>query len=790
MIAAVILIALTANYAVATPTQTTLVSNLGQSGLVNFHMSVDHAQMFQTGSDRYRLNSITFNVRAGAPDSTTNTLALVLYAADSAGRPTGSPLTTLATFSGDTHDLIETTGDVTVALDAPYVLHKNTYYALVFDYDTNVSSFLIAGIPSGSEDDGGVPGWSIHDKSSYTSSEGSWWSLPNSSSTVKISLGGYIVSNETPTGTLAIDGVPGLGKTLTANTSDIADGNGLSSPNWTYQWIRQDDESGTNAEDIAGATGSTYTLTESDIQKYISVNVSFTDDDEYEEELTSDAVGPIETALIANMGQSGAASLFGSVDRSQAFTTGGSLHELNSFTFTIKSAAPESTTNTLTVSLYAVDSNGAPTGSALTTLATFTGDTHDLIETTGDVTATLSTPYTLATNTTYAIVFDYDVNTSSFVLDGTTGTGEDSDTLSGWRFRDGSHTTIDEGVSWTAQPRMLRLSLSGFPSSPNENPTGTPSIDGVLEIGQTLTANTSDIADGNGLSSPNWTYQWIRQDDESGTNAEDIAGETSSTYTLTKDDLTTYISVNVGFTDDDTYMEELTSDIVGPVTTVTLISNLDQAVNQHHSAPFTHNRAQSFQTGPDGYTLDSVTFEVMQAAPDSATNTLTVSLYSINYDNSYIGVLETLLATIATFTGDTHDLIETTGEVTVTLDTPYVLHADTYYAIVFEYDPHTYDFKIKRTNSDDEDAGGIAGWSIADHLSYNLNGSSYWGYSTYSVALSLNGYPTPPQPSINRSTIDNGERGQRTNPHRKYIRHSGRQRSLVSELDLSMDSPG
>ena len=487
---------------------------------------------------------------------------------------------------------------------------------------------------------------------------------------------------------------------------------------------------------------------------------------------------------LATTGQ-GDNSLFGgSKDHSQAFTTGSDLYNLTGITFDVETA-PDSATNTLTVSLYSVDNNGVPTGSALTTLATYTGDTHDLIEATGEVSATLDTPYALAANTSYAIVFDYDVNTDHFFLQGTNSTSEDSGTLSGWSIHNNCYWSSDEGTSWTSQSDVIKVALRGTPIL-NEDPTGTPSIDGVLELGETLTANTSDIADGNGLSSPNWTYQWIRQDDEAGTNAEDIAGATSSTYTLTEDDLTTYISVNVGFTDDDTYEEELTSDIVGPVTRITLISNLDQAVNQHHSAPFTRNRAQPFQTGPDRYTLDSVTFEVMQAAPDSATNTLTISLYSIRHT----GVLGTFLTTLATLTGDTHDLIETTGEVTVTLDTPYVLHANTDYAIVFEYDPHTSDFKIKRTNSDDEDAGGIAGWSIHDYVYYNLSGSSYWGYSPYSVALSLNGYLTPPNQASTGQTVDNGERGQRTNPHRKHLGHSRRQRSLVSELDLSMDSSG
>ena len=64
--------------------------------------------------------------------------------------------------------------------------------------------------------------------------------------------------------------------------------------------------------------------------------------------------------------------------------------------------------------------------------------------------------------------------------------------------------------------------------TPNTAPTGAPTITGTAQVGQTLTAVTTGIVDANGLTSPGYTYQWIRVN---GTEA-DIAGENSSTYTL------------------------------------------------------------------------------------------------------------------------------------------------------------------------------------------------------------------------------------------------------------------
>ena len=90
---------------------------------------------------------------------------------------------------------------------------------------------------------------------------------------------------------------------------------------------------------------------------------------------------------------------------------------------------------------------------------------------------------------------------------------------------------------------------------PNTAATGAPTITGTAEVGQTLTASTTGIADADGLTTPNYTYQWIRVD---GTEA-DIAGENSSTYILVDADLGTTLKVKVTFDDDASHTETLTS---------------------------------------------------------------------------------------------------------------------------------------------------------------------------------------------------------------------------------------
>ena len=63
----------------------------------------------------------------------------------------------------------------------------------------------------------------------------------------------------------------------------------------------------------------------------------------------------------------------------------------------------------------------------------------------------------------------------------------------------------------------------------NSPATGAPTITGTAQVGQTLTADTSAIADADGLTNVSYSYQWIRND---GTSDTDITGATDSTYTL------------------------------------------------------------------------------------------------------------------------------------------------------------------------------------------------------------------------------------------------------------------
>ena len=99
------------------------------------------------------------------------------------------------------------------------------------------------------------------------------------------------VANSPATGALAISGTAQVGQTLTADTSGIADADGLVGATFTYQWV-------TGGSDIAGATGSTYTLTSSEQGQTIQVRVNFIDDRSNAESLASAATDAVTAALI------------------------------------------------------------------------------------------------------------------------------------------------------------------------------------------------------------------------------------------------------------------------------------------------------------------------------------------------------------------------------------------------------------------------------------------------------------------------------------------------------------
>ena len=83
--------------------------------------------------------------------------------------------------------------------------------------------------------------------------------------------------------------------------------------------------------------------------------------------------------------------------------------------------------------------------------------------------------------------------------------------------------------------------------------TGEPTITGTAQVGEELTADTTDISDSDGLINASFTYRWLADD-------TDITDATGSTYTLAAADEGKAIKVRITFTDDAGNDESLTSE--------------------------------------------------------------------------------------------------------------------------------------------------------------------------------------------------------------------------------------
>ena len=115
----------------------------------------------------------------------------------------------------------------------------------------------------------------------------------------------------------------------------------------------------------------------------------------------------------------------------------------------------------------------------------------------------------------------------------------------------GNETTLTSAATGT-------VSFAVQEQTANNPATGEPTISGTAQVGETLTADTSGIADADGLVNATYSYQWLA-------DAADIAGATASTYSLVAADAGKTIRVRVGFTDDDGNPESLTSAATNPV---------------------------------------------------------------------------------------------------------------------------------------------------------------------------------------------------------------------------------
>ena len=380
--------------------------------------------------------------------------------------------------------------------------------------------------------------------------------------------------NNPATGAPAITGTAQVGETLTANTSGIADTDGLSNASFSYQWIRNDGSADT---DIQDATGSTYTLTTADEGKAVKVRVSFTDDAGNAETLTSAATDAVAAAPRPNSLATGAPTITGTAQVGETLDADVSSiadeDGLEKATFAYQWLAGDADVAGATGSSYTLAE--ADEGKAVKVQVSFTDDRgfEDTLtsEATTAVAAESNNPATgePTINGTVQVGETLTADTSGIAdADGLDNASfsyqwlaDDTDTPGA----NGSSYTLaeaDEGkavkvrVSFTDdagnEETLTSAATEAVAAKPNSQATGAPTITGTAQVGETLTADTSGIADDDGLDNATFAYQWLA-------DGAEIAGATNSTYTLANADEGKAVKVRVSFTDDAGNAETLTS---------------------------------------------------------------------------------------------------------------------------------------------------------------------------------------------------------------------------------------
>ncbi len=345
------------------------------------------------------------------------------------------------------------------------------------------------------------------------------------------------------TGAVTVTGTPTEGQTLTADTSGLADADGLANAAYAWQWVRT--PSGGDA-DISGATSQTYVPVFADAGATLKVKVTVTDDEGHEATFTS-----APTSAVAALPR------------------------------------PEVT--------VASDSDVTEGSAAVFTL-TRTGATTGTLDVAYEVTVSGDFGVTPGTDTAMFEAGSSTVQVSLTTTDDSTHEAHGSVTLTL------TADTSADPAYLLGDPSTATATVRDDDDSPT---TGSVTVTGTATEGETLTADTSAIADEDGLDNADYAWQWVRT--PAGGSDEDISGATSDTYVAVFADMGATLKVKVTVTDDEGHEASFTSAPTSAVAalprpSVTVVSAGD--VTEGSAAEFTLTR-----TGATTGTLD-VTYDV------------------------------------------------------------------------------------------------------------------------------------------------------------------------------------
>ena len=396
--------------------------------------------------------------------------------------------------------------------------------------------------------------------------------------------------NTPATGQPTISGTAQVGETLTADTTGIKDADGLVNAAFSYQWQADD-------TDIADETNSTYALADADEGKAVKVKVTFVDDAGNGETLVSAATAAVAAAPAATPLTASHEDAPASHDGQDSFTFKLRFSEevalsyvtLQDHAFTVTGGTVDKAQRLTPASNTGWTITATPGSDADVTLAlpeTTDCDasgavcTDDGKQLSAALTLTVpgpeppqqqNSPATGAPTISGAARVDETLTVSTSGINDEDGLvnasfsyqwqADDSD-IAGATGATYTLTEDDQGKAIKVrvnfsddagnEESLTSAATAAVAARPNTPATGAPAIGGTAQVGETLTASTSGIADEDGLVNVSFSYKWLADD-------SDIAGATSSTYALSAAEQGKTIRVRVSFEDDAGNEETLTS---------------------------------------------------------------------------------------------------------------------------------------------------------------------------------------------------------------------------------------
>ena len=352
--------------------------------------------------------------------------------------------------------------------------------------------------------------------------------------------------NDLPTGTVTITGIAKQNQVLTA-TNTLADLDGLGTI--TYQWLA-------DGVAIDGATTSTLTLDQAQVGKTITVNASYTDQQNTTESMSSSATNVVNS----NNAPTGTVTITGTATQNEILTATNNLADVDglgiiSYQWLANGTAiTGATAETLTL-------GQAQVGKAITVQAGYTdllGTSEKMISSatanvvnvndaptgTVTITGTATQNQILTASNSLADVDGLTPNTITYqwLADGVVIDGAINTTLTLGQAQVGKAITVQ--ASYTDLLNTAEKMISSATANVvnvNDLPSGTVTISGTATQNQILTASNT-LADVDGLNPNTITYQWLA-------DGTAINGATATTLTLARAQVGKIITVQAGYTD-------------------------------------------------------------------------------------------------------------------------------------------------------------------------------------------------------------------------------------------------